>query len=440
MAWEDGQNGIFKLESSSVKQVCKTHLLVDSTDGAPSLVEDLLEKTEKRAIDMIQRDRRNVTTDASYQRASLLLGICSGLDETAEPPSSSVAPSEVRAPLVAYPTGVPAITSGQQAPVAKADEDTESTKDMFGGLSSWSFLQRSCVAQSKAEAKPSKPEAKGKAKAKATAKKSQAGGDPHEIPDSKRRRKNSSCVETVDINPGKSASNANAVAARMKEDDERWLEENNVKMVDLMKFDPRANDTEFKADVAERAREVTSLLGVVRGRKRTLRRRSEDNQQPAMTQAEEVEDKLNAFSNFLKNLSKGAACPSASDELCATYELLSKQGGVFGVQIHIRVGKQRWLEDMTYKRWAAMLSSSLDWLTDHSSSIDMEKLLIQQMNLILQKLLKSIPLDKVAWLEGLRFLRVWDFCLILLSSYSFFERPISNGCDCVCHDLQSYKF
>ena len=155
MAWEDGQNGIYKLESSSVKQVCKTHLLVDSTDGAPSLIDDLLEKTEKRAIDMIQHDRRNVTTDASYQRASLLLGICSGLDDTADPPSSSVAPSEALAQTVAWPSGVPS-TTGQQAPVAKADEDTESTKDMFGGLSSWSFLQKSCVAQSKAEAKPSK--------------------------------------------------------------------------------------------------------------------------------------------------------------------------------------------------------------------------------------------------------------------------------------------
>ena len=242
-----------------------------------------------------------------------------------------------------------------------------------------------------------KPEAKGKAKAKA-ATKPKAAADPAEEPDRKRRKKNSSCVETVDINAGKSASNANAVAARMKEDDERWQQENNVKMVDLMKIDPRANDNEFKSDVAERAREVTTLLGAVRGRKRTLRRRSEDNQQPAMTQAEELEDTLNSFSNFLKNLSEGAACPSASDELCATYELLSKHGAVFGVQIHIRVAKQRWLEDMTYKRWASMLSSTVDWLTSQSSSIEMEKLLSQQMNVILQKLLKSIPLEKVAWL------------------------------------------
>ena len=397
MAWEDGQAGVYRMDSTTRKQISKSHVLMDSSDGAPALVDNLMEKTEQQAVNlMLEHDKRNVTTDASYARASLLLGICNNLDfdgpspvpATHERSAASTSPlAQMALPATSSSTSV-----GVRAINAGGDDETESTKGIMGGMTGMSFLRNSCNGLQAPS--PSEPKAKAKATAKAAARgtKNKAGANPD--PEKKTKKQRTSCVETVGIN---AKSGSQSVALKLKEDDDAWRSEHRSKVDELLQFSPGASDTDFKNDIAECNKRVNTLQATIRGRKRTVKRRSEDNQRPALAEAQELEDMLSAFGNFLKNLSKGTSSQSPSDEMCATVETLIKNGAVFGKQIYVRIVKQRWCEDMTYKRWTNMLTCSLEWVKTRCEDFDMDELLGQQMNVVLQKLLKGIPAEKAAW-------------------------------------------
>ena len=398
--------GVWRLDSKSSKSVKKSHELMDSAK-TPALTENLMEKTEKQAIDiMLNQDKRIVRNEASLKRASLLLGICDDLDEGDCP--SVPAPSRplnrslpAAQPLLQVPT--PASSHAAAASLARGSaerEEAESTKG-FGALTGLSFLKAQVASAQPAAPEP-KPRAKGKAKAKSKNQKAEDGNEPNE-PASK-RRKTQLLEPKKNTKSGNGSGNqtANSLTQRMQEDDDEWKADAMEKVKKHMNFNPPGADGEFRAQCTERAREVNTALTAVRARMRMLRRRALENREPAYTQATEVEDLLTTFSQFCKNIAKNS---DPADAICATSEALVSQGAVFGKEIYIRIAKTRWMEDMQYLRWGSMLTSSLEWVrsrTSTAASFNMAEFLDQQMNVILQKLVKAIPADKATWLHRVR--------------------------------------
>lgn len=110
-----------------------------------------------------------------------------------------------------------------------------------------------------------------------------------------------------------------------------------------MNFNPPGPAGEFRAHCTERVREVTTALTAVRTRKRMLKRRAAENREPALKEATDIEELLQSFSQFCKNISKSS---DPADATCATSEALVSQGAVLGKEIYVRIAKTRWMEDM----------------------------------------------------------------------------------------------
>ena len=181
---------------------------------------------------MLEHDKRNVTTDASYTRASMLLGICNNLDFDGSMPVAAAASSEKSAaPLAQLSLPAPSSTT---AAIRAGDEETESTKGIMGGMTSMSFLRNSCSGLQAAS--PAEPKAKAKAKSNPKGGKNKAGANADSEKPTKRQK--TSCLQTVDINSNKSATQSVSVALKLKEDDDAWRNEHRMNVRAPSAFQP----------------------------------------------------------------------------------------------------------------------------------------------------------------------------------------------------------
>jgi hypothetical protein len=397
MAWEDGMTGVWRLDSKSSKTVQKRHELMD-TANTPALTDNLMDKTEKQAIDfMLNQDKRVVRNEASLKRASMLLGICDGLDQDDCPSGPAASRPLSRSLPAAQPLLQVPTPASSKAPSVSVDlgEEAESTRGLTP-LTGLSFLKARA-----ASAQPAAAEPKSRAKAKPKAKgKNQKIEDCSEANEPANKRRRTQVLEPKGNKTG-SGCQSSSMTQRMADDDEQWKNDNMDEVKRLMNFNPPGPDGEFRAHCTERVREVTAALTAVRTRKRMLKRRAAENREPALKEATDIEELLQSFSQFCKNISKSS---DPADATCATSEALVSQGAVLGKEIYVRIAKTRWMEDMQYLRWGSMLTSSLEWIqsrTSKAAAFNVHEFLGQQMNVILQKLVKAIPADKATWLHKL---------------------------------------
>ena len=199
-------------------------------------------------------------------------------------------------------------------------------------------------------------------------------------------------VESLDpaltVNRTKASS-----SSAMMDQDTKWNEDTTAEIKDLMNMEGiRSGETEFKADMSEKVKAANTILGAVRARKRLYRRRSAENQEGPMAIADEMEDQLCAFLQLTKNLTKSS--PSPADEWIAKAETLESSGAVLGNEVVTRISKAMWADNLRYKRWDSMLGETFEFVKSHISEVDKSsKFLLQQMTVVLQKLLKGISAD-----------------------------------------------
>lgn len=358
-------------------------------------------KTEKRAIDLLVNHdvTRKVVNEPNMNKASFLLGVAAnlGLDEDAENGEElQVAPWQ--ASSAARPVG----------PQPGGGEDDTKSESHSGFISAMDSLRlRAMPPPSQATAK-----ALPKTKAKAGLKRcsanaglesilpgrdqdlsSRGGGTPQpENLDPKRPKRNTrENVENLD--PALLAPKS----TKIMEEDEKWAVDMRAKVVDLLVSDPREPDNEFKGDVSEHLKKVGEVLKTLKGRRRTVKRRAPENQEPALEQAQELEDVVDTFSELLKNLCKPMATPA--DEMCCKMESLASFGCKLGKEIFVRIARVRWQDDLKFKRWNDMVDKSLEWAQSTLPTSGMTGVLFsQQMSVALQKLVKNISIEKVPWL------------------------------------------
>ena len=385
MAWEDGMTGIYKLEDKSSVGVAKNHMLLDTSE-TPILTDNLADKVEKQARELIMPSMKSVTNDVSLKRASALLGICDDLDAFEQP--SKVAAVSVSAS--AAPAPRPSLPQEEHQAESESVLNLNMSSGVLSGL-------RNRLQVAAAEPKPKGAGAGAAPKVKAKPKAKGAAGPPAtdgSEPAAKRRR-----VTALDAPSSKSAPNA---TQKMIEEDKLWKIEIQKRFDGLLDFSPRAPENEFKADVAETSKNVTNLITALRTKLRVVKRRSEENQQPAMQTCDDFIEQVVVYQDFLKNLNNKAATPA--DEVCAKCQVLKNQSGAkFGKEVYLAIARLRWQHDMQYKRWSSMLSDSFDFaktsIGELDPDFDMDSFLGQQFSCILQKLVKNINMDKATRIQ-----------------------------------------
>eukprot|EP00438_Fugacium_kawagutii_P006491 Skav226930 [mRNA] locus=scaffold3020:80637:85839:+ [translate_table: standard] len=391
LAWEDGQAGIYKVEGKSSTSVTRTNILIDSEDTV--LGEDVFDDAQKKATQiLLNQENQQITNKPNIDRACAMLGLTQfhgELDEILGEVSSapcgsssalSFAPSIPSLPSPA-PVLVPGPGSEEPSSAAAANDDLLSTFDHLKARSS-------CVPT---------PRAEGKAKAKPKAKGKRVAGEPQEAGESKRRKRTSGNVENLDPNnqPTKSSGGD---TSQMLANDETWFVDTKQQVIDLLAIDPPELEAEFKTSISEKLRAIAEVKKTFSSRRRMIRRRSEENQEPAMGQLTELDHILDEFSCVLKVLLQRAATILV-DECVMKMEQLINFGAVFGGSLIRKAIQLLWQEDMKFQRWENMFGSSLKFLQKHLCLENGEThagLILQQMTVILQNVLKNIPAAKVS--------------------------------------------
>lgn len=372
--------GVYRLEGQTSSSVVRSHVLHDSTDTCPALIDNLGEKTAKFTTDLIMKQQgssRTVFNEPSMSKASSFLAITNNLDSLlgdgpVQEKASSPAP---------VPEPVPATHT---APSSKDEAD-----ECIHPTSRFDALRSQVASPKKATAKP-----KAKSKAKTEPK------PTDDKPPAKRAKKTDQESRVRDMNPDSIASSTNKhTSAAMGQQDQAWYASTKDELVSLLDCSAmKSAENDFKADAGAKTKDANSLLGKVRGKKRVVKRRSKENQADFMPLLDEAESVLCTFLVVLKAVTRGAG-PSG-DELPAKIQSLVSFGAVPGLELMKRIGKHMWSDDLRFMRWDAMVGSTLKFVRDtiDRDDFDPEPLIKQQMNVILQKLLKGIPADKVPWL------------------------------------------
>ena len=166
MAWEDGQRGVFRIDSSQEVKVSKTHELMDSDQ--PQLVENLMSDMQQYYTNELMGSHTSkAVNEPSMSRASQLLGIGKllGEDDDDDRPVATPAKSSAAVPVMKPPT--PSLPGGPSQ--MEIDDSTASTclLDTLRPQQPQAKAKPAAKGASKAKAKPapkSVPVAKSKAK------------------------------------------------------------------------------------------------------------------------------------------------------------------------------------------------------------------------------------------------------------------------------------
>ena len=193
-----------------------------------------------------------------------------------------------------------------------------------------------------------------------------------------------------------------SAAANLNESDTAWHRDSQEKFEMSMRFAPREADAEFRVDVADCVKTVGSLLTKVRARIRSVKRRTGEDRDTAMKDAQEMETKLIFYNTFLRILQKPAGSVGFGDDLHLQVVSLVEQGAIFGVEIAKRIAKSLVLDDIRFQRWPKLLDTTWPFIKKNLAPADSEAFFSQQVSVALQKLVKGIPLEKVRVLIGLR--------------------------------------
>lgn len=392
MAWEDGQRGIYKLESLQAVNVGKSHQLLDSSQ--PALVENLMQDMQKHYTDqLLGKPSTAPTNDPSMSRASQLLGIGRMLDD--EDDAGAVP---------------------RAAPIQLQIKDTESKRpvesvvpmevDEAASQAGWMEALRPQAPAAPKAAVKAKAKGKASAKPKSSAKRGGAvlalpappvqapspAPAPAPVDENPLKRARTSPIQTME--PPAPADLTSNMASIMNEGDKAWAQEHGDSLQNNLNLAPREAESEFKNDIAERLRDINSLLAKIRARKRCVKRRMPENQEAAMNNADSLETLCNYFASFLRNLQKGGSSGAGDDLMNQFKTLVDKNGAIFGVEVVKRIAKNLVLDDIKYQRWPMLLDTTWVFIKDHMSPVDREGFFGQQVSVALQKLVKGIPADK----------------------------------------------
>lgn len=383
--WEDGVAGIYKLATSSNMQVKRKHELVDS--DATQLVEGLVEKTLDHARKSVlsQTHTRVVNTPKMLSRAAALKSVMDDMDGIE---------SEIGG---GGDDGSKSVATGVLPSVPAPVRGNGNGGDEFrvpGRMTTESLFQSLKPAVPQPEAKI---KAKPKGKAKATANKRGSDTPVEEQPKRPRLIVSMEPQKTgaAKVTPATTAG----VAEALVEADRQWFISNQETMRKVMQVFPSgSDDSAIKKGLTEACSNASKLLTSIRARKRSLKRRTQENGEAALTDAQGLEEILSAFLEFIKLVQKptSTSCGNIGDLCYSKMIPLQDQNAKFAPSIFKVVAKLMWLDDLKWKRWQSMSDVTFKFLQRNCPEMDCAQFMLQNMNVNLQKLLKAIPVEK-AW-------------------------------------------
>lgn len=396
--WEDGQDGIYRLNSSQSTSVKRTHELMNSDDA--QLVDGLLEKTHDHCRKTMLDNHRGKVNQPKFLKAgasaaSALTNLMTDIDDAAS----------VAAPTEASCSGAP---PKRFTDLSRACNDASEGVDQPNESEPRSMFE-SLKGTCKAFAPVTEPK-KGKAKAKAKVIPSgpsnvaaagankRAGGDQPDAPTKKPRLVESMQPPDAPRGGAKSSSLAEAVA----EADKKWLVSAKTEMTAVMIVDP-PEESKMKAHLNDISKKSTKLLTSIRYRKRQLRRRTPESQMGPMADACGLEEQLVVFHDLLKLMQKEASDDgnAAGDACYVKCTALIDHGAQFGPGAIKHIARLMWKDDLRWKRWKSMHDVTYKFVKRTCpEEMDTKAFTAQAMNVTLQKLLKDIPAEQVGnWLS-----------------------------------------
>ena len=394
MAWEDGQRGVFRVDSTQEVKVSKTHELMDSDD--PALVDNLMSDMQQHYVGELCGANTKVFNDPNMTRASQLLGIgdllCDEDDRPVATPAKAPLASSSSRPMPQ--PAAPSVAGG----VAPMDvDDSTSSADLLDLLRPQQPRNHvKTKAKGASKAKP-KPVAKVKAKALPPVPRfSESSGrsDEQPQPGPPAKRPRTSQIEVMDP----STEVPGAESEQQSPADQAWHDDYMQSLTMALNFCPRDGDQDFKSDVAERVKTVNNLLTKVRARARSIKRRTGDNRDAAVKDADHLETTTAFYASFLRNMQKSTstALPCGfGDDCYSQFNQLVGQNAIFGVEVVKRVSRALVLDDIRYQRWPKLLDTTWPLIKQNTPPAESDAFFAQQVSVALQKLLRGIAIEKV---------------------------------------------
>lgn len=400
--WEDGQAGIYKLASSSSTQVKRKHELMDS-DGM-QLVDGLIDKTLEYARKSVLGDQQKtagIVNTPKMLRTAALKNVLDDLDGL-ETEAGLAADDDGRKSAVAP---AQAMCRSHVPTPARNNPDEMATSATHGRMSAESIFEalKPCVPQA-----GGKPDAKQRPKAKAKPSSANKRAAADETPGETETKRSKLVVSLEPPKPSGSGTSKSAVTGvtdAISEADKQWLATHKDNLLDVMKViladDSDGSEQQIKKTLAECGGKATKLLTGVRARKRSLKRRTAENGEVALNDATEIEDVLVAFTEFVKLLQRPAAtsCRNIGDLCYSKVGPLEEQGAKFSPSIYTQIARLMWSDDLKWKRWASMSDVTYKFIERSCPHMDSLQFMVQNMNVSLQKLLKSVMVDEAGRLE-----------------------------------------
>ena len=400
--WEDGQSGIFRMSTSQQTGVKRRHQLLSSDDMA--LTDNLLEKTAEHTRKAVLHSHK--TLHITNKPKMLTRGCAPGVleaesfDETATVAGGAdpAGDGKPRANL---------------APVPEDDDDSrcvfdampKSTLDVLSAIKAVNPAapEPKVKAKAKAAAAKATPKATAKAAASSRAKgQNQGQNQPQsesgvEASVSKALRGVKRGVESLQPASVRTARGV-SVADSIAEADRQWLEANQVALKQVLTTCAEIPDeSKTKTCISEANKAANKLLTAVRTRKRTIKRRVQGQEGP-LEDVTVIETTLTTFTDLLSLLSnkglKGAE-GNVGDQCYAKVVSLMDAGACFADSILLNIARLMWTDDLRFQRWGDMQSVTLKFAERVMPDKNCAKLMTQQMNLVLQKLMKGIAVEHV---------------------------------------------
>ena len=389
--------GVYRQNAASSVAVGKFHEVMNNDE--PALVDNLLEDTHQHyAKKLMSGPSALPTSQPSMSRASQLLGIGALLGDDSD--------DEGTAPPAKVPKCLPSPADPAPHMAANADAVPDEGRSLLEQIRP----QQPAAPVPKAKGKA---KAKGAPKGKAAAAKSASSGSfgkirppvpafSENVPKGDGVKEDQPPVKKLRVSPIESMdpSHTGSMAAHMQEADKQWQENTKTEFADLLNFNPREPENEFKADVAELQKRLGSLLSAVRAKMRSGKRRSEENQATLMSHGTVMVDNCTYLGDFLKALTKGDGVPGSGDSLHSQFQSFVEQKAIFGVEVVKRVAKRLLFDDICCQRWVKITKTTWPFIHGNMPPADRENFFFQQITVQLQKLLKGIDNNKAS----LRFL------------------------------------
>ena len=440
LMWEDGQAGIYQFKSKATTVVSKTTELADTHSDGPHLANDLPDRVACHALNkvIVQQGAREVVNAIKVPSAMGLLGLA-GLEGTSgngnhrqdDDPSDGASVRLGRRPAaIDHPARVHAPDAATHDPVPSGqDDDAHSVYASYSiwekigsaGAPSQAALKTGPKASAKAKAGKQAKQPKSKAapnslaantgikpKTQTNNRRGQAEGEDADAAAAAEKKARVSSIFSLEpaSNLEGTDNKACSMSKAMVEGDEKWRDDMKETMQQALNIVPRGDEESFKSDMSKVMQSLTALLTEVRTRKRNVRRRTAENSEKALKEADSFEDLLNSALALLKSIKQGTA---NGDELLSSITLLQKSEvckASFGVAVITRTTRALLLDDLRWQRWEQMISVSFAFAQragrlapdspPHSQEDDfLCGFLAQQMCILLQKLLKSITVDLV---------------------------------------------